>query len=87
MNRSLADVGGANLIVSQFTLYADTSKGNRPSFIEAARPEHAKPLYEKALAYSRAMGIETREGIFQADMKISLLNDGPVTLMVEVEAE
>lgn len=87
MNRSLADVGGQNLIVSQFTLYADTSKGNRPSFIAAARPEVAKPLYERAIELSRAMGIETEGGVFQADMQIELLNDGPVTLMLEVQNE
>ncbi len=84
MNLSLQDVGGAHLIVSQFTLYGDCRKGNRPSFIEAAGPEEARALYEAALQLSEASGIPTQGGRFQADMKVSLVNDGPVTLIVEV---
>lgn len=83
MNRSLLDVGGAHLIVSQFTLWGETSKGNRPSFIEAARPELAKPLYERALQQSAALGLPTQGGRFQAHMEVSLVNDGPVTLLLE----
>lgn len=83
MNRSILDVGGEHLIVSQFTLYADASKGNRPSFGDAAPPAIAEPLYQKALAMSAALGIRTEGGRFQADMKVSLLNDGPVTLLLE----
>lgn len=83
MNLSLRDVGGSHLIVSQFTLFADCSKGNRPSFIEAARPEVARSIYEHALKLSAESGIETRGGRFQADMKVSLINDGPVTLWLE----
>jgi D-tyrosyl-tRNA(Tyr) deacylase len=84
MNLALGDVGGSHLIVSQFTLYGDASKGNRPSFIDAARPEIAEPLYQKALELSRAQGLKTEGGKFGADMKVSLLNDGPVTLMLEI---
>lgn len=83
MNRSLLDVGGQHLIVSQFTLWADTTKGNRPSFIEAARPEIAGPLYERALEQSRLLGVPTHGGKFQASMQVSLVNDGPVTVILE----
>lgn len=83
MNRSLLETGGSHLIVSQFTLAADTTAGRRPSFVNAERPELAKPLYEKAVALSREFGAPTTTGIFQADMKISLINDGPVTLILE----
>ena len=85
MNRSLLDLGeaGGHLLVSQFTLYADTSKGNRPSFIGAGKPELAKGLYERAIEVSRSLGLRTESGIFQAHMEVSLLNDGPVTLMLE----
>lgn len=83
MNRSLADVGGALLVVSQFTLYGDCKKGNRPSFTTAARPETAIPLYEAFLARCRASGLVVESGVFGADMKVELLNDGPVTLWMD----
>ena len=83
MNRSLQDVGGEHLIVSQFTLWGDASKGNRPSFIEAARPEAAKALYEKAISLSESAGTPTRGGQFQANMLVSIENDGPVTILLE----
>jgi len=83
MNLSLEDVGGELLIVSQFTLYGDARKGRRPSFIEAARPEKAIPLYEKFVALASEKGIKVATGEFGADMKVNLLNDGPVTLIVD----
>lgn len=83
MNLSLLDRGYSHLIVSQFTLYGDTSKGNRPSFVDAGKPELANRLYEKALAFSRAQGVKTEGGKFQAHMEVSLLNDGPVTFWLE----
>jgi D-aminoacyl-tRNA deacylase len=79
MNLSVLDVGGELLCISQFTLYGDTRKGNRPSFVEAARPEEAEPLYERVREALGAQG-----GTFGARMAVSLVNDGPVTLMVEV---
>ena len=84
MNLSLKDVGGELLIISQFTLYADSmSSGNRPSFIAAARPEKAEPLYEYFIKKCEAEGIHVEKGIFGADMKVSLINDGPVTILME----
>jgi D-tyrosyl-tRNA(Tyr) deacylase len=83
MNLSLKDIGGEHLLVSQFTLAADTSSGRRPSFTSAMRPELAGPLYERALALSAELGMKTQGGIFQADMKVSLINDGPVTFVLE----
>ena len=83
MNLSLADVEGELLVVSQFTLYGDAVKGRRPSFIDAARPEHAIPLYEKFVAMLRARRIPTETGEFGAAMQVDLVNDGPVTLWLE----
>mgnify|MGYP003304290614 CR=1 FL=1 len=83
MNLSLKDVNGKLLIVSQFTLYGNCNDGNRPSFIEAARPEEAIPLYEYFCDECSKNGIEVQKGIFGADMKVNLLNDGPVTVIVE----
>jgi D-tyrosyl-tRNA(Tyr) deacylase len=83
MNLALADVGGALLVVSQFTLYGDAAKGRRPSFIDAARPEAAIPLYERFLVLLRARGIPVETGEFGAIMEVELVNDGPVTLWLE----
>jgi D-aminoacyl-tRNA deacylase len=83
MNRSVAGAGGAMLVVSQFTLYGDCRKGRRPSFDQAAAPEDARRLYEYYVDVSRRTGLRVETGIFQADMAVSLLNDGPVTLIVE----
>ena len=83
MNRSITDVGGSLLVVSQFTLYGDAVKGRRPSFIDAARPEHAIPLYEKFVAMLRSRGVATETGEFGAAMQVDLVNDGPVTLWLE----
>jgi D-tyrosyl-tRNA(Tyr) deacylase len=87
MNRSLLDVSGEHLIVSQFTLAGDCSSGRRPSFTGAEKPERAKALYELALAISAQLGAKTAGGVFQADMKVSLLNDGPVTFILEARPE
>jgi len=83
MNRSVIDIGGAILAVSQFTLYGDTRKGRRPSFDAAAPAEQARDLYEYFVAAVKRTGVPVQTGVFQADMKVSLLNDGPVTLIVE----
>jgi D-aminoacyl-tRNA deacylase len=83
-DRSLLDVGGAALVVSQFTLIADTAKGNRPSFAAAAPPEDAEPLYERFCAALRALGVPVETGVFGARMEVELLNDGPVTIILDV---
>jgi len=82
MNLSLLDVGGEALVISQFTLYGDCRKGRRPSFTEAARPDKAIPLYERFIDEFKKLGIKTESGEFGADMKVDLINDGPVTLMI-----
>lgn len=86
LNRSLADVQGAALVVSQFTLYGDSRKGRRPSFVDAARPETAIPLYERFVALLREQAIPVATGEFGAMMDVDLVNDGPVTLWLEREA-
>lgn len=83
MNLGLAEVGGAALVVSQFTLYGDVRKGRRPSFVDAARPEQAAPLYERFCALLAAVGIPVAQGVFQAHMAVQLVNDGPVTLWLD----
>jgi len=83
MNLSLVDVAGRLLVVSQFTLYGDCRKGRRPAFIDAARPEKAEPLYHSFLAELRGMGFTVETGRFQAQMAVSLVNDGPVTLLLD----
>lgn len=83
MNKSVLDVEGSMLLISQFTLYADTKKGNRPSFIEAARPEQAIPLYEFFITEMRKRVAKVETGIFGADMKVELVNDGPVTIVFD----
>ena len=84
MNLSVSDVGGEVMVISQFTLYASTAKGNRPSYIKAAKPDIAVPLYEKFVSLvEEHLGKEVKRGIFGADMKVSLLNDGPVTIIVD----
>ena len=83
MNRSILDVGGEILAVSQFTLHGDVRHGRRPSFIKAARPETAVPMYEAYCEGMRQAGVHVETGIFQADMKVSLINDGHVTLLVD----
>jgi D-tyrosyl-tRNA(Tyr) deacylase len=82
-DRSLLDTGGAALVVSQFTLIADTRKGNRPSFAEAARPEVAEQLYERFAAALRGLGVPVETGVFGARMAVELVNDGPVTIVLE----
>ena len=84
MNLSVLDVGGKAIVVSQFTLYADTRKGNRPSFTDAARPELARPLVDQFTAELVGLGIPTQTGIFGAHMLVSLENDGPVTICMEI---
>jgi D-tyrosyl-tRNA(Tyr) deacylase len=82
-DRSLLDIGGAALVVSQFTLIANTAKGNRPSFSHAARPEQAGPLYEQFCSALEALGIEVAHGVFGARMQVELVNDGPVTIVLD----
>ena len=84
---SLLDKGGAALVVSQFTLLADSSKGNRPSFTRAAPPEQAKPLVERFCAALRALGVPVETGVFGAHMAVELVNDGPVTIVLETSSE
>jgi D-tyrosyl-tRNA(Tyr) deacylase len=83
-DRSLLDVGGATLVISQFTLIADTEKGNRPSFSGAAPPEQAEPLYEAFCAALRELGVEVATGRFGARMAVDLVNDGPVTIVLDL---
>jgi len=83
-DRSLLDVGGAALVVSQFTLIADTARGNRPSFAEAAPPGQAVPLYERFCEELRGLGLAVETGVFGARMKLDLVNDGPVTIVLDV---
>jgi D-tyrosyl-tRNA(Tyr) deacylase len=86
MNLGLEETRGAMLVVSQFTLYGDTRKGRRPSFVDAAPPEEANRLYERFVELARARGLEVATGVFQAMMEVELVNDGPVTLVVESKA-
>lgn len=83
MNRSVAEAGGAVLVVPQFTLYGDARQGRRPEFTAAARPEVAEPLFERVCALLAAAGLVVQRGVFRAHMEVSLVNDGPVTLMIE----
>ena len=83
LDRSLLDTGGAALVVSQFTLIADTRKGNRPSFTDAARPERAEQLYERFAAALRDLGVPVATGVFGARMQVELVNDGPVTVVLD----
>jgi len=85
MNRSLADIGGEMLIVSQFTLYGDCRKGRRPGYSDAAPPEHARPLYELFIEQVKGHGIIAASGEFQAEMEVTIVNDGPVTLLLDSE--
>ncbi len=86
MNRSVDDIGGSVLIVSQFTLYADARRGNRPSYVDAARPEVAEPLIERTVDELRTLGAKVETGKFRADMNVELVNDGPVTIILDVDA-
>jgi D-tyrosyl-tRNA(Tyr) deacylase len=83
MNRSLIETGGEMMVVSQFTLFADCKKGRRPSFIQAASPEKAEALYEYFLSLARPMNVSVKAGVFRAMMDVSLINDGPVTIIIE----
>jgi D-tyrosyl-tRNA(Tyr) deacylase len=83
MNRSIVEIGGAVLVVSQFTLYGDVRRGRRPSFIDAAEPARANALYEALVSDLRSRGLTVATGVFQADMQVELVNDGPVTLILD----
>jgi D-tyrosyl-tRNA(Tyr) deacylase len=83
MNRSLVDTGGELLLVSQFTLYGDARKGRRPSFLDAAPPEEANRLYRHAIAHARGLGLRVEEGVFRAQMDVALVNEGPVTILLD----
>ena len=83
-DRSVLEAGGAALVVSQFTLMADTAKGNRPSFSAAAPPEEAEPLYERLCAELAALGVDVSRGVFGAKMAVEIVNDGPVTVVIDV---
>lgn len=83
MNRSIQDISGSLLVISQFTLHASTKKGNRPSFIDAARPEHAIPLYEMFVDKLKEVKLTVETGVFGADMQVALVNDGPVTILLD----
>lgn len=83
MNKSLTDVGGRLLVVSQFTLLGDARKGRRPSFIQAAAPDKAIPMYEKFISSMKGLNIDTQTGEFGADMQVALVNDGPVTILLD----
>jgi D-tyrosyl-tRNA(Tyr) deacylase len=85
MNLSLLDIGGSALVVSQFTLYGDTRGGRRPSYIQAAPPEEAGRLYEEFVRSIRALGVPVETGVFQAHMQVELVNDGPVTILLDSE--
>ncbi len=88
MNKSLSDIDGNILLISQFTLFASTKKGNRPGFTRSAKPEHALPLYKKMIIrLSQLVNKEIQSGIFGADMKISLVNDGPVTIIIDTKSK
>ena len=84
MNRSVVECGGGALVVSQFTLYGNTAKGRRPSWIDAARPEHAEPLVERVIEGLRSLGAMVATGRFRTEMRVEIVNDGPVTLLLEV---
>lgn len=86
MNKSVLDVNGDILVISQFTLYASTRKGNRPSYVKAARPEISEPLYEKFIdTLENILGKRVKKGIFGADMKVTIVNDGPVTIIIDTK--
>lgn len=87
MNRDVREAGGACLVVPQFTLYGDARHGRRPEFTAAARPEHAEPLVERFCAALAAAGVTVERGVFRAHMEVELLNDGPITLLIETPAE
>lgn len=84
MNLSLKDVGGEILLISQFTLYGDTKKGNRPNFMDSARPQEAKRLFDLVFKNIKDREVNVKEGVFQTDMKVSLINDGPVTIIIDI---